>query len=131
MYLFLDVLDSSVYRGFRHAKAQRDFNSGVILHPQVEYRQFVRGKVARPPEPLALQLGKLRADVHLRTFPVLETFLTFSSRSARLTSIPLDFPSRLRCATILAIQNVTSDIPLDKIGVSVPLSAVHHVAVKL
>ena len=131
MYLFLDVFDSAVYRGFRHAKAQRDFNSGVVLNPKIEYLHLLRGKITGHSEPFALQFGKLLSDIHLRTFPVLETFLTFSSRSARLTSIPLDFPSRLRCATILAIQNVTSDIPLDKIGVSVPLSAVHHVAVKL
>ena len=46
MDFLLDVLDSAVNRGFRHAQLHGDFNSGVVFDAEVENFHLLRRKVA-------------------------------------------------------------------------------------
>lgn len=63
MDFLLDVLDSAVNRGFRHAQLHGNFNPGVVFHPKVKNLHLLRRKVAHLTEEGALQLRELCADI--------------------------------------------------------------------
>ena len=63
MDFLLDVLDSAVNRGFRHAQLHGDFNPGVVFDAEVKDLHLLRRKVADLPEERTLQLRELCADI--------------------------------------------------------------------
>ena len=105
----LDSPDTPVNGGFRHPEFHSDLYAGVVFYAEIEHRQLVRGEVAHSAEPLAFRLSKFGPNVHGRLF--------FFLRRTR-TLVPFDRPVLRILATILAIQDVTSDIALDVVGVT-------------
>ena len=109
MDFFLDAPDAAINGGLRHSKFHCNLNSGIVLHAEVKYLSFIRGKVANIPKPLTFRLGKLIPDVH--------GYLRFRLRLTTRTRVPFE-PDLRRCTTTLAIIDTSGVVALDVVGVT-------------
>ena len=110
MDFFLNAPDAAVNGRLRHLQLHCNLDAGVILYAEVKDRQFVRGKIADISEPFTFGFREFGPNIH--------GYLRFFFLRLTLTLVPLELPVLRTLATIRAIQDVTSDIALDVVGVT-------------